>query len=500
MHGAQEHFGNLDPIQVVVGRHEGLQLVAPLVRGRPVVQVRGQPLEQPNRNVAAREAQPLEQEASCELNAEFVGAPGVEAVLDKLFNVAETLGGGLVEVLALFNLLKEPGLDEGTATNHDRVDARVGDVLVVVLVGVAVAVAEEVEVPPVGEGAGVGLGGGVGEAVLLVVVALDEGGAVGDEGPVGFFRVALLAAAAVEGDGGAAGGAEAVALLAGAKGQLLNDLVGGGTVVADTGADLGGDGDLAREGVHAADHALELAVGLEQGGAGAVLVDHVNGAAAVEVDEAEVGDEAVEDVGHLGCYPGLVGRDLGAEAEVAGVVVVVDNVGGGGDGRRRNLGLVGLEEGPVGLVALDHGHAHGHLGVGQLGAELDAETAEREVALSRQGCEGRRLGAKVEATLLGGLKGWIDKLGADGLEVLLGGVAAGLVVLVGGLGLLVEPLDVLVGLLEVGALAVEVGLDLHVDDVVDGGSLLVGLTPRLRTTVIVEQAELLAAVVVLDLA
>lgn len=342
----EEHLADADPIPVILAGQQRLELVPPPVRRRPVLQPWRQHLQQAEGHVPAREAEPLEQEAAREADAALVGAPGLEAVAREALDVAEALPRGLVEVLARRDFFEEPGFDEGAAGEHDGIDAGGADVRFVVGVRVAVAVADEVHAASAGAGGEVplvGRAGRVGEGVAGGVVGADDGGALGDVGPVGGFCVALLAGTAVQGDGGDAGGAQVEgAGLGPTEGEAADELGGGGVVVLCAGADLGGDGDGPGDSVHAAQDLLQAARGVEEGGAGALAVDEVDGAAAVEVDGAEAGAEGGEDLGGFEGGGGLVGGDLGAELDVLGVVIAVWDGGYGVVFWGFELGLVGL--------------------------------------------------------------------------------------------------------------------------------------------------------------
>lgn len=476
-----------------------------MVRRRAVVEVGREVLQQTERNVAVREGEPLEQEAAGESYAQLIRAPGLHAESTKLLDVGETLRGRLVEVLALLDLLKQPRLDEGAATDHDSIDLGLLDVLIVLNVGVAVTVAEEehAAVLGVGKGGFVRLPSRVGELVLLLVIILDHHSTLGDVAPIGLFGVALLATAAVEGDSGAAGSTCAFAVLAGAKGELADDGRGRRAVGFDAGAELDRDGDLSRDRVHAADHALELAVGLQKSRTTTRLVDHVNRAAAVQINEAQVRDKSAEEVGRLDAMPGLVTRDLGTELEIAGVVVTLHNAGAlGVDLGRADLAFVSLHEGPVVLYSLDKGHAQSHLGVGQLSTKIDTESTERKVALGSQGSECGSLLAEVKPAFLRRLQGRLDVLRTQVVIVANPLILAALVELIAQPRVLVHPSDVLVRLGEVNPLAAEVNLELVLGVVINtwpeiftsslNGSIASSLLGFLH------QNKFLAAVFVLD--
>jgi hypothetical protein len=148
-----------------------------------------------------REAKPLEKETSRRTDTHLIRTPSLQAIFRKFFNIGKALRGGFVKVLALFNLLKEPGFDECAAAHHDGVDAGVVEMVVVVLVGVAVAITDKVDVAAVCEVPRISLANGVRSGGLFFAEAVDEGGAFGDIRPVCAAGVALLFASAVKCNG-----------------------------------------------------------------------------------------------------------------------------------------------------------------------------------------------------------------------------------------------------------------------------------------------------------
>ncbi|KAI6769686.1 hypothetical protein HG530_004315 [Fusarium avenaceum] len=197
-------------------------------------------------NVAVGETEPLEKETTGEANAEFVRAPGIKAVAYKLLDVAETLAGRLVKILSLLDLLKQPRLDKGTSANHNGVDTRLLDILVVFGVRVTVAVAEEVHtaILSVREAASIGFRNSVSQGIFLLAVSLDECGTLADVTPIGFLGVSLLTAASMKSEGSASRSTKPFSVLSCTEGQLSNELGCCRAVVSNTSADLGGDGDF----------------------------------------------------------------------------------------------------------------------------------------------------------------------------------------------------------------------------------------------------------------
>src|SRR5690606_12558447 len=119
-------------------------------------------------------AQPLQQESTRVSDANIVRTPGLETEVDILFDVLETLSAGLVQVLAGFDLFEDPGLNEGTAADHNGVHAGLLDVTVVLMVRVAVTISEKVHLAilGVGKSTGVRLSRGVRVEINLGVVRL----------------------------------------------------------------------------------------------------------------------------------------------------------------------------------------------------------------------------------------------------------------------------------------------------------------------------------------
>ena len=61
--------------------------------------------------------------------------------------------------------------------------------------------------------------------------------------------------------------------------------------------------------------------------------------------------------------------------------------------------FVCAEERPFGFLALYKRHAHRHLRISDLGAEIDAEPAEREVSLRGERGQHRRFGSEIDSAL-----------------------------------------------------------------------------------------------------
>lgn len=162
------YIPKLDPILVMLAGHESLEVIPAPESWRSVLDVWRKMLQQTHRDVAVGEAQPLEQEAACRSNAQLVRAPCLHSILGKFLNVGQTFCCGFVKVLALFNLLKDPWLDQGTTTDHDGIDVRVVQMVVVVFMGVAVAIADEIDVAAIGLIARISFANSVDSCVLLL--------------------------------------------------------------------------------------------------------------------------------------------------------------------------------------------------------------------------------------------------------------------------------------------------------------------------------------------
>src|SRR5208282_2858175 len=89
-----------------------------------------------------------------------------------------------------------------------------------------------------------------------------------------------------------------------------------------------------------------------------------------------------------------------AEAPVGGLVVVVHDGRVGGEGGWSDFGFMGSDECPFGFVALEKGQRHGHLGVGECGAERRAEPTEGQVALGGEWSEDGSFRTKIKTSLL----------------------------------------------------------------------------------------------------
>lgn len=88
--------------------------------------------EQANRYVSAAEAQPFEQESTCNPDANLVRAPVLQSESGELLDIGQSFSRALVKILLRSDLLKDPRLDQSATGDHDRVNLGVLESVVVV--------------------------------------------------------------------------------------------------------------------------------------------------------------------------------------------------------------------------------------------------------------------------------------------------------------------------------------------------------------------------------
>eukprot|EP00760_Papus_ankaliazontas_P038163 PhM_4_TR8895/c0_g1_i1/m.88147 len=249
----QQHLREVHPILHVVARHERLQVIAPNKRRRTLVHALRQRLEKADGDVAVEEAQPLEQEPTRGLHPARVAAPVRQSVADVPLEHLHTLVRADIPVALVLDLVEDPWLDERAATNHHGLRLVVLHVVVVVNKAKNVSVANDRDVREI--------------SALCNVV------------PVGLLRVSLPTAAAVDRDA-----------LHTPRFDLGYPFVQRRLtlVLTDTDFDCGRaarGGEVRREAGHYVTNPTGV---VQQRAAAALVVDKVNGAAAVEVNEVKV--------------------------------------------------------------------------------------------------------------------------------------------------------------------------------------------------------------------
>mmetsp|Transcript_55858 Transcript_55858/g.88871 ORF Transcript_55858/g.88871 Transcript_55858/m.88871 type:complete len:308 (+) Transcript_55858:2384-3307(+) len=122
-HRTQHHLRNLDPVVYIFRRHQSLQFIPPdIIRCVRHTLMDGHWfLEYAHRNIATQKRQPLQQKPACIIYSALIRAPSLESIICKLPNNFKPLRRRNIQRFLLFDLRKNPRLDQCAATNHNRI-------------------------------------------------------------------------------------------------------------------------------------------------------------------------------------------------------------------------------------------------------------------------------------------------------------------------------------------------------------------------------------------